>query len=237
MLSEVLWSLRGRSGQNSVKWRCVPELLLCRWITGWITNDYYFQVVFEVAFNSAKGGYVALDDISFSPVYCSNQTGMSSYCCLPSFFSPLLRFLELPVSVLAVFGSVVQILLSYLANAFWASLPLLARRTVRQIKTILFSWWIIWKPILSASFPVTVPLGSAPGVLDRMLGCALGFPQLLKDKEAKSLAFHFWCREYPPPSTCPEVFFKAKAGAMSSCLCCSKRCYFPQGVAHLSGFY
>ncbi|NXW38193.1 MAMC2 protein, partial [Phaetusa simplex] len=36
-------------------------------------------VIFEVAFNSAKGGYVALDDISFSPVYCSNQTGMTPF--------------------------------------------------------------------------------------------------------------------------------------------------------------
>nr|XP_041567160.1 MAM domain-containing protein 2 isoform X2 [Taeniopygia guttata] len=36
---------------------------------------YPMEVIFEVAFNSAKGGYVALDDISFSPVYCSNQTG------------------------------------------------------------------------------------------------------------------------------------------------------------------
>ncbi|XP_072215625.1 MAM domain-containing protein 2 [Excalfactoria chinensis] len=37
---------------------------------------YPMEVVFEVAFNSAKGGYVALDDISFSPVYCSNHTGI-----------------------------------------------------------------------------------------------------------------------------------------------------------------
>ncbi|KAJ7426364.1 hypothetical protein WISP_16735 [Willisornis vidua] len=36
---------------------------------------YPMEVIFEVAFNSAKGGYVALDDISFSPIYCSNQTG------------------------------------------------------------------------------------------------------------------------------------------------------------------
>lgn len=50
----------------------------------WITNNHHFQVIFEVAFNSAKGGYVALDDISFSPIYCSNQTGMSSHCYLPS---------------------------------------------------------------------------------------------------------------------------------------------------------
>uniref|UniRef100_A0A8C3XMJ9 MAM domain-containing protein n=1 Tax=Chelydra serpentina TaxID=8475 RepID=A0A8C3XMJ9_CHESE len=38
---------------------------------------YPMEVIFEVAFNSAKGGYVALDDISFSPDYCSNQTGFS----------------------------------------------------------------------------------------------------------------------------------------------------------------
>ncbi|XP_008568274.1 PREDICTED: MAM domain-containing protein 2-like [Galeopterus variegatus] len=31
-------------------------------------------VIFEVAFNGPKGGYVALDDISFSPVHCQNQT-------------------------------------------------------------------------------------------------------------------------------------------------------------------
>uniref|UniRef100_A0A8C8RFM0 MAM domain containing 2 n=1 Tax=Pelusios castaneus TaxID=367368 RepID=A0A8C8RFM0_9SAUR len=38
---------------------------------------YPMEIIFEVAFNSARGGYVALDDISFSPVYCSNQTGFS----------------------------------------------------------------------------------------------------------------------------------------------------------------
>ncbi|XP_066567273.1 MAM domain-containing protein 2a isoform X2 [Amia ocellicauda] len=32
------------------------------------------EVVFEVAFNSARGGYVALDDISFSPEFCSMET-------------------------------------------------------------------------------------------------------------------------------------------------------------------
>ncbi|KAM9675598.1 MAM domain-containing protein 2 isoform 1-T1 [Dama dama] len=35
---------------------------------------YPMQVIFEVAFNGPKGGYVALDDISFSPVHCQNQT-------------------------------------------------------------------------------------------------------------------------------------------------------------------
>ncbi|XP_025058780.1 MAM domain-containing protein 2 isoform X3 [Alligator sinensis] len=40
-------------------------------------SPYPVEVIFEVAFNSPKGGYVALDDLSFSPVYCSNQTGLS----------------------------------------------------------------------------------------------------------------------------------------------------------------
>ncbi|XP_068409531.1 MAM domain-containing protein 2 isoform X3 [Eschrichtius robustus] len=35
---------------------------------------YPMEVIFEVAFNGPKGGYVALDDISFSPVPCQNQT-------------------------------------------------------------------------------------------------------------------------------------------------------------------
>lgn len=35
---------------------------------------YPLEVIFEVAFNGPKGGYVGLDDISFSPVHCQNQT-------------------------------------------------------------------------------------------------------------------------------------------------------------------
>ncbi|XP_022059717.2 MAM domain-containing protein 2-like [Acanthochromis polyacanthus] len=35
---------------------------------------YSVQVVFEVAFNSQRGGRVALDDISFSPDFCSTDT-------------------------------------------------------------------------------------------------------------------------------------------------------------------
>jgi len=31
--------------------------------------------VFEVAFRSAGGGHVALDDISFSPEFCSTDAG------------------------------------------------------------------------------------------------------------------------------------------------------------------
>ncbi|KAE8633064.1 hypothetical protein XENTR_v10001764 [Xenopus tropicalis] len=34
------------------------------------------EVIFEVAFNGIQAGYVALDDISFSPVSCSGQQGM-----------------------------------------------------------------------------------------------------------------------------------------------------------------
>lgn len=33
------------------------------------------QVVFEVAFNSPSGGRVAVDDISFSPQFCSTDSG------------------------------------------------------------------------------------------------------------------------------------------------------------------
>ncbi|XP_061149410.1 MAM domain-containing protein 2-like [Syngnathus typhle] len=35
---------------------------------------YSVQVVFEVAFNSPRGGHVAVDDISFSPEFCSSDT-------------------------------------------------------------------------------------------------------------------------------------------------------------------
>lgn len=38
-----------------------------------------YQVVFEVAFNSARGGYVAIDDISFSPEFCHTDTGESRH--------------------------------------------------------------------------------------------------------------------------------------------------------------
>ncbi|KAF7250438.1 MAM domain-containing protein 2 [Varanus komodoensis] len=47
------------------------------WVLGEaeFSAPYPMEVIFEVAFNSAKGGYIALDDIFFSPVFCSNQTG------------------------------------------------------------------------------------------------------------------------------------------------------------------
>ncbi|KAJ7993737.1 hypothetical protein DPEC_G00257790 [Dallia pectoralis] len=39
-----------------------------------IKAPHPLEVVFEVAFNSPRGGYVAIDDISFSPVFCHTET-------------------------------------------------------------------------------------------------------------------------------------------------------------------
>ncbi|XP_036383840.1 MAM domain-containing protein 2a [Megalops cyprinoides] len=39
-----------------------------------IKAPHPLEVVFEVAFNSPRGGYVALDDIAFSPEFCSSET-------------------------------------------------------------------------------------------------------------------------------------------------------------------
>ncbi|CAN9512688.1 unnamed protein product [Ophioblennius macclurei] len=39
-----------------------------------IKAPHPLEVVFEVAFNSARGGYVAIDDISFSPEFCHIDT-------------------------------------------------------------------------------------------------------------------------------------------------------------------
>ncbi|GCB73192.1 hypothetical protein scyTo_0002400 [Scyliorhinus torazame] len=39
-----------------------------------VKASHPFQVVFEVAFSSTKGGYAALDDISFSSQFCNNRT-------------------------------------------------------------------------------------------------------------------------------------------------------------------
>uniref|UniRef100_H2ZVU7 MAM domain containing 2a n=1 Tax=Latimeria chalumnae TaxID=7897 RepID=H2ZVU7_LATCH len=39
-----------------------------------IKAPHPLEVIFEVAFNGARGGYVAVDDISFSPQFCNNQT-------------------------------------------------------------------------------------------------------------------------------------------------------------------
>ncbi|KAI1900054.1 hypothetical protein AGOR_G00046060 [Albula goreensis] len=39
-----------------------------------IKAPHPMEVVFEVAFNSPRGGFVALDDISFSPEFCNTET-------------------------------------------------------------------------------------------------------------------------------------------------------------------
>lgn len=41
-----------------------------------LSAPYPMEIIFEVAFNGPKGGYVALDDIAFSPVHCQNHTAM-----------------------------------------------------------------------------------------------------------------------------------------------------------------
>ncbi|XP_066472302.1 MAM domain-containing protein 2 isoform X2 [Tiliqua scincoides] len=59
-------------------WRA-DNLMTTDWVLGEFdfSAPYPMEVIFEVAFNSARGGYIALDDISFSPVFCSNETELS----------------------------------------------------------------------------------------------------------------------------------------------------------------
>ncbi|KAG7476281.1 hypothetical protein MATL_G00081220 [Megalops atlanticus] len=66
---------RDRLGQGEEIWRPdTPETAL--WALGQvdIKAPYPLEVVFEVAFNKPNGGYVLLDDISFSPEFCSIDT-------------------------------------------------------------------------------------------------------------------------------------------------------------------
>ncbi|XP_028274030.1 MAM domain-containing protein 2-like [Parambassis ranga] len=73
---------RDRLGQYQELWRAGPENqnswseMLGEWIPVQmdLKAPYSVQVVFEVAFNSPRGGHVALDDISFSPEFCSTDT-------------------------------------------------------------------------------------------------------------------------------------------------------------------
>ncbi|XP_036953843.1 MAM domain-containing protein 2a isoform X1 [Acanthopagrus latus] len=66
---------RDQLGHYEEIWR--PEVYAT---TGWtlvgvdIKAPHPLEVVFEVAFNSARGGYVAIDDISFSPEFCHTDT-------------------------------------------------------------------------------------------------------------------------------------------------------------------
>uniref|UniRef100_A0A3Q3WVL5 MAM domain-containing protein n=1 Tax=Mola mola TaxID=94237 RepID=A0A3Q3WVL5_MOLML len=66
---------RDQLGHYEEIWR--PEVYVT---AGWrlvsvdIKAPHPLEVVFEVAFNSAKGGYVAIDDITFSPDFCHTDT-------------------------------------------------------------------------------------------------------------------------------------------------------------------
>lgn len=66
---------RDKLGHYEEIWR--PEVYVT---AGWtlvsvdIKAPQPLEVVFEVAFNSARGGYVAIDDISFSPEFCHTDT-------------------------------------------------------------------------------------------------------------------------------------------------------------------
>ncbi|KAM4533199.1 MAM domain-containing protein 2 [Fundulus diaphanus] len=73
---------RNRLGQYQELWRAETEnrVDFSRAPGEWIPVQvdlkapYSVQVVFEVGFNSARGGHIALDDISFSPEFCSAET-------------------------------------------------------------------------------------------------------------------------------------------------------------------
>ncbi|XP_008274608.1 MAM domain-containing protein 2-like [Stegastes partitus] len=73
---------RDRLGQYQELWRAGSENqddwgeAVGEWIPVQVDlkAPYSVQVVFEVAFNSQRGGRVALDDISFSPDFCSTDT-------------------------------------------------------------------------------------------------------------------------------------------------------------------
>ncbi|XP_033981812.1 MAM domain-containing protein 2-like [Trematomus bernacchii] len=73
---------RDRLGQYQELWRAGSENqndwsgTLEEWIPVQVElkAPYSVQVVFEVSFNSARAGRVAVDDISFSPEFCSTDT-------------------------------------------------------------------------------------------------------------------------------------------------------------------
>lgn len=75
---------RDQSGQYQELWRADPDeqdqsdwtASTLEWIPVQVDlrAPYPLQVVYEVAFNSPRGGHVALDDISFSTEFCSAET-------------------------------------------------------------------------------------------------------------------------------------------------------------------
>lgn len=71
---------RDQLGQYQELWRASPESQGTQGAGEWqpvqvdLKAPYPVQVVFEVAFSSPRGGRVAVDDISFSPEFCSADT-------------------------------------------------------------------------------------------------------------------------------------------------------------------
>ncbi|KAL2087378.1 hypothetical protein ACEWY4_016206 [Coilia grayii] len=68
---------RDRAGQYQELWRAPePSQYLQEWIPVQVElkAPYPIQLVFEVAYNSAAGGRVQLDEISFSPEFCDAAT-------------------------------------------------------------------------------------------------------------------------------------------------------------------
>uniref|UniRef100_A0A8C6SB82 MAM domain-containing protein n=1 Tax=Neogobius melanostomus TaxID=47308 RepID=A0A8C6SB82_9GOBI len=69
---------RDQLGQYQELWRARPESLgpqrPAEWESIQVDLKAPYSVVFEVAFNSPRGGRVAVDDISFSPEFCSADT-------------------------------------------------------------------------------------------------------------------------------------------------------------------
>ncbi|XP_026862919.2 MAM domain-containing protein 2 [Electrophorus electricus] len=68
---QELWRADG-SGGNSADWGAETQV----WIPVQVAlrAPYPMEMVFEVSFNSVKGGHVLLDDISFSPELCSAES-------------------------------------------------------------------------------------------------------------------------------------------------------------------
>uniref|UniRef100_A0AAQ4P658 MAM domain-containing protein n=1 Tax=Gasterosteus aculeatus aculeatus TaxID=481459 RepID=A0AAQ4P658_GASAC len=68
---------RDQLGQYQELWRADRETqsgAFVEWTPAQVDLKAPYSVVFEVSFNSARGGRVAVDDISFSPEFCSKDT-------------------------------------------------------------------------------------------------------------------------------------------------------------------
>ncbi|XP_042365064.1 MAM domain-containing protein 2-like [Plectropomus leopardus] len=97
---------RDQLGQYQELWRAGTENQNEWSVEEWIPVQvdlkapYAVQVVFEVSFNSPRGGRVALDDISFSPEFCSKDTEPTFDPSIANcdFESGLCRYIQEPVT-------------------------------------------------------------------------------------------------------------------------------------------